>query len=411
MGCVTIGVSQLKFDFDREASVLDARTLLSDSEGIRKENRVKVIKALMCRPAIRRDLVKATGLSAATVSTAVRELLDEEIAGEGVTRDGREVWLRETHGVAVGVSLGMRTATVAARRVHQPHSGVRVEHVDRGISGGDEWVDRTAETIHALAGALGRHRWDFATVGMAVPWSVHPRTQLPGEPSPAWADGRDVGRLLAARLAPDGSPELAGGPLKVVVDTDARLAAMYMRTYVHRYETMFYIQVSAHVSGGMLVGNTDVRGAHGTVANVGHVSVDFAGRDCWCGLRGCLETYVNAGALLEDAYVRCHSQQSLPPSTIEQLVSRAKSHDHVCSEVLRRAAVQLARALVPVRVLTDPHAIVIGGTVAPGFDLVQAWCRRELERSRWGREVPLLISDHEAAAHGALLLGLTGHFN
>ncbi|MCA2186387.1 ROK family protein [Nonomuraea cavernae] len=323
-----------------------------------------------------------------------------------VKNTNRPIELEQTTGVALGISVGLHGVRVAGRLVHEPKDDIQLMTVSQGISGGNGWVAETAEAVHTMTQSIGRHRADIATLGMAVPWAVHARTLLPSDPVPTWADTRPVGRLLAEALALP-----PGDRIQVVIDTDARLAAFYEQTYNHAFETMLSVQVSAHVTGGLMLANTHVRGARGRAVSVGHLSVDLAGRECWCGLRGCLEGYVTAPALLEEAFVKCHARQVAPPGTIEEFITRARDRDLVCLDVLRRAAVQLGRGLVSATVAADQHAIVLGGTVAPGFELVLDECRREMDRSGWAREVPVLIGELDAATHGALLLGLAGHLN
>ncbi|AWS40286.1 hypothetical protein DKM19_02005 [Streptosporangium sp. 'caverna'] len=358
----------------------------------------------MCNPGNQADLAKRTGLSVATVSVAARGMIKEGIITETTKRELRIN--KAATGVAVGVSVGLRQVTVASRLVHEAPNQTRFRRIDLGVSGGDEWMTETANAIHEIVGKIGEHRSDIVTIGMGVPWSVDPRTLMPGGPAPPWADSRPIGKLVAEKLTHPPDDEI-----KVVVETDARVAALYEQTYNYPYETLLFVQISAHVLGGQLQGPLLHKGADGSATNVGHLKADFAGKDCWCGERGCLERYVNSSILLEEAFVKCRAQQTEPPMSIEQLIARAEAHDPICLEVLRSAAAQLSRVLIEASKMAKTHAIVIGGTVAPGLALVLNRGNRDLDRSEWTRKIRLHFGDVDSSAQGALLFGLTSHLH
>ena len=77
-------------------------------------------------------------------------------------------------------------------------------------------------------------------------------------------------------------------------------------------------------------------------------------RQCWCGQRGCLETFVAGPALARD----CDGPDALDASGIP---ARAAAGDPRAQAALARHADRLARGLAQVINLLDPDAIVLGG--------------------------------------------------
>ncbi|WP_157519763.1 ROK family transcriptional regulator [Herbidospora daliensis] len=361
----------------------------------RSDSVLQVIRALMCRSGMRTELARRTGLSIASVSTAVQRLLDDGIAQGGKKE---AVALRPVTGVAVGVQVGARHVTVAARLPHWPREQVRLVTLGRGLRDGDAWIDATADAVAGLAASIGRGPADLATVGLAVPWPVDPRDLSPSPPSP-WFAAPDLHRRLAARF----------GEVKVVVDADARLGALNEQTYHHPYETLLYVEIAEHVLGGLVVGPRMVRGALGRAGSVGHHAAEPGGLDCWCGKRGCLERYISVPAVLEGVYVSLRARGEDPPTSIDALVARARAGDPDCRWALTAAAKRLARALRESAVTLETQAVVLGGPLAPGLRLVASECEQELRRSAWTRHMELRFAQPDAAAHGALILGLIGH--
>ncbi|GAH39823.1 unnamed protein product, partial [marine sediment metagenome] len=62
------------------------------------------------------------------------------------------------------------------------------------------------------------------------------------------------------------------------------------------------------ISGGKIFVNQDK-----TALELGHMSVDINGRDCQCGAKGCLESYLSEGAIISDL------QKYIPVKTVEEI--------------------------------------------------------------------------------------------
>jgi predicted NBD/HSP70 family sugar kinase len=145
---------------------------------------------------------------------------------------------------------------------------------------------------------------------------------------------------------------------------------------------------------------------------IGHIVVDPNGRVCSCGGRGCLETFIGADALLEQARTVLGRRTNLPPS-LEDLVNRAKNDDLVCLRVLHDAADRLGFALGNLCNALNPQVVIIGGAFGrPGADeIILERCHNALRQSAMNaaQNVKVVASKVEhAAAHGALVLGLQG---
>ncbi len=77
---------------------------------------------------------------------------------------------------------------------------------------------------------------------------------------------------------------------------------------------------------------------------------------CYCGRRGCVETYLSGPGLAAD-----HSRGSGQTLTAEAVVAGAAAGDAACEASLQRYEARLARALAVVINILDPDAIVLGG--------------------------------------------------
>lgn len=77
---------------------------------------------------------------------------------------------------------------------------------------------------------------------------------------------------------------------------------------------------------------------------------------CYCGRRGCVETFLSGPGLAAD-----HRRASGQALTAEAVVAGAEAGDEVCEASLQRYEARLARALAVVINILDPEVVVLGG--------------------------------------------------
>ena len=101
-------------------------------------------------------------------------------------------------------------------------------------------------------------------------------------------------------------------------------------------------------------------GAQGIAGEWGHVVLDpDAGPPCYCGRRGCIETYLSGPAIERDYASRSGKQLRL--AAIGEL---AKEGEHVATALLTERVDTFGRALSIVINVLDPDVIVLGGGVS-----------------------------------------------
>ena len=111
------------------------------------------------------------------------------------------------------------------------------------------------------------------------------------------------------------------------------------------------------VHGRVLQGPNRLAGEWGHNPLPWAVAGDDPAIECWCGQRGCIETFVSGSGLARD-----HALFD-PDAAIggAEIVRRADAGDAACRATLDRHAHRLARALAAVINLLDPDLIVLGG--------------------------------------------------
>ena len=122
---------------------------------------------------------------------------------------------------------------------------------------------------------------------------------------------------------------------------------------------MVYLTISTGVGGGVVIDGRLYRGAMGNGGELGHVTVDWHGRQCrGCGRRGCLEAYVSGTSISERA-----REAGLAAGTATQVAAAARAGDALAIAVWDETVEALACGLTSIVNLFEPQLVVLGGGV------------------------------------------------
>jgi predicted NBD/HSP70 family sugar kinase len=163
-----------------------------------------------------------------------------------------------------------------------------------------------------------------------------------------------------------------------LVDNDANLAAFAEATSGAGVgcDDLLYVKASTGVGAGLILGGQIYRGAAGMAGELGHVTIEPAGKICRCGSKGCLETVVGTGGIVS-ALAETHGHAV----TIEELIELAGSSDAAAERALADAGTALGRAIGEVSNVLNPALVIIGGELAAAGDLLLEPLRRSLRQA------------------------------
>jgi glucokinase len=138
-----------------------------------------------------------------------------------------------------------------------------------------------------------------------------------------------------------------------------------------------YVTVSTGIGGGVIADGRVLRGRGQLAGHIGHMTIAPDGAVCSCGNPGCWEAQASGTALGQIARQRVASSPgSLLAAHGESLSARevmaaARAGDVLALELVEREAQLLGIGIVNLLHLYSPQAVVVGGGVAQGFDLLQ----------------------------------------
>ena len=192
----------------------------------------------------------------------------------------------------------------------------------------------TVEAVAGLVEALEREAGGRApAVGVGMPGALDPRTGLIQNANSTCLIGHPFDKDLTARL---------GRPVRLANDADCFALSEAVDGAAAGRRVVFGVILGTGVGGGVVVDGKLVAGPNAIAGEWGHNPLPWPqdgerpGPECYCGRRGCVETFLSGPGLKRDT--------GAEPS-----------------EALRRYEDRLARALAVVINILDPHAIVLGG--------------------------------------------------
>ncbi|MEC3997605.1 ROK family transcriptional regulator [Actinacidiphila sp. DG2A-62] len=336
---------------------------------LREVGRLRVLEALHTAPrSSRPELVRVTGLSRATVSSLIADLIAVGLVTEDETADDSEprrtgrpaqaLSLVPTAGYAIGADIG--------------HQHVRVILCDLfGTVLWEHWVakevDRAPEeTLDLVAVLVGRALQETGTdralvlgIGAGIASPVEKSGGALGAEGimPGW-----VGMRLSDELR-----RRTSLPVRVTNDANAGALAERMYGAGRHAEDMVYVRLSAGIGAGIVSSGRLLLGARGLAGEIGHLPLVAGGLICRCGNRGCLETVASPVAI-----ARLLSDSWGHPVAPRELPELLRQRDTGALRAVRDAGDAVGRALSTLVTLLNPRLIVVGGDLAgAGEDILE----------------------------------------
>jgi fructokinase len=205
--------------------------------------------------------------------------------------------------------------------------------------------------IGGLVEAAEAELGEAGSVGLGIPGSLSPATGLVRGANSTWLNGGRLDRDIEARL---------GRPVRLSNDANCLAMSEAADGAGAGFETVFAVILGTGVGAGIVSGGRIREGRNRIAGEWGHnplpwmTRAEYPGPACWCGRRGCIETFLCGPALAADA-------DGPGARDAGPLAGRAAAGDAAAMAALARHTDRLARALAHVINLLDPDCIILGG--------------------------------------------------
>jgi glucokinase len=179
--------------------------------------------------------------------------------------------------------------------------------------------------------------------------------------------------------------------IPVVLTNDANAAAIGEMIYggAKDMKDFIIITLGTGLGSGIVVNGNVVYGNDGFAGEIGHMNVRHNGRECGCGNKGCLETYVSATGIkrtvfklltnkVAESELRNYSYNDLTSIMISEA---AKKGDKIALEAFEITGRILGVKLADAIACTSPEAIFLFGGLSKSGDFLLEPTRKYMEEN------------------------------
>ncbi|HLV88311.1 MAG TPA: ROK family protein [Candidatus Sulfotelmatobacter sp.] len=330
---------------------------------LRKTNAELLLRLLReSGPCSKADLVRASGLSAPSVTNVVATLISTglvETVGEGDSTGGRPpdiLRFKAEHGCVAGVEI----TRDALRFLLTDLNG-------RELSQSESHIEKSKSTPLQICQQIAKHLWKLlrqkgllqkqllrVTVGVPAIVNVDEGTVLAFTALREW-NRVPLSLLLTRQLK-----------CPVLIDNDTNLAAQgeFYCGAARRESDFVFITIGEGVGAGVFLNGRIYRGSQWSAGEIGYLRVPQISREHPSIHKyGKLETALSASGILKSW--RASKQATTGPRAlrVSDVWDQAASGNAVARRLLRQRATLLADVILDLALILNPNLILLGGEV------------------------------------------------
>jgi fructokinase len=196
-------------------------------------------------------------------------------------------------------------------------------------------------------GRLAPHAPEAAWVGIGTPGSESVRDGTLKNSNTICLNGRPLRRDLERAL---------GTTVRMENDANCFAVAEADQGAGRGHRLVFGVILGTGVGGGIVIDGAPWTGPQHLAGEWGHHRLDPLGPPCYCGQRGCVETYLSGPAL-----ARAYEEAGGSAMDAAAVVARAVAGEPAATRVLDRYLEWFGRALANLINILDPDVVVLGG--------------------------------------------------
>ncbi|HOD16018.1 MAG TPA: ROK family protein [Spirochaetota bacterium] len=225
----------------------------------------------------------------------------------------------------------------------------------------DEGIGRLIET---LATSATVSKIDIKAIGIGSPGPID----------------KEKGTILKAPNIPSFNnhpivkniESLTGARVYLENDATVALAGAWWKENVSRFRNWIMVTLGTGIGGGAVIDNKIYPGQSGNAMEVGHMSIEFNGRACPCGNRGCWERYASGTAMVDNAgtHLKKHKGSAILARTKQEpltpllIFEEAMNKDAAALIILEEYAEFVGVGIANLVNIFNPEAILVGGGVS-----------------------------------------------
>lgn len=272
----------------------------------------------------------------------------------------------------------------------------------------DQFINYLSERINHSSAGLNSD-YTITGIGIGAPNGNYYRGTIEHAPNLKWKGIIPLADLLSKKVN-----------LPVYLTNDANAAAVGEKTYggAKNMKNFIMITLGTGLGSGFVANGKLILGHDGFAGEFGHTTVFHDGRECGCGKKGCLETYVSATGLKRtvvkllskaktDSVLRDYSYNNI---TSEQIYKAAMNGDQLAIDAFDFTGKILGMKLADAISIVGPEAIFLFGGLANAGKLIFEPTKKYMEEYNFPvyknkvRLLSSLLPENDAAILGAAAL-------
>ena len=248
--------------------------------------------------------------------------------------------------------------------------------------GGQKVAAIIAEQVAGLLAQAGVSQDRLASIGVAVPGSITPDGSLVLHAYNLGFHHEPLRERIQAHF-----PQI---PVALANDADAATLAELYKGALRGCKTAALYTIGTGIGGGMIINGRLFHGGRSNGVEPGHVVLVDEGEACTCGVKGCVEAYCSATALIREARrAMAAKQDSLlfartkgdpDAMTAKLAIDCAKDGDAAALDVFHSYIEKLGSAIASVLNMLDLERVAIGGGVSGAGEFLFAPLRQDVDK-------------------------------
>jgi fructokinase len=211
-----------------------------------------------------------------------------------------------------------------------------------------EGYDAILHNIHSLVLDLEKQVGQSCRVGIGTPGAISARTGGLKNSNTVCLNGKPVKHDLE---------KILNREIRFANDANCFALSEALDGAGQGHGVVFGVILGTGVGGGIVFQGHLHAGPQHIAGEWGHNVLEADGPECYCGKRGCVETFLSGPGLARD-----HAHHGGDPALNAQaIVARAAHGDAPAEAAMQRYLDRFGRALAVVINILDPDAVVLGG--------------------------------------------------
>jgi len=179
----------------------------------------------------------------------------------------------------------------------------------------------------------------------------------------------------------------------IFVDKDVNVLTLAEKRFGvgKKINNFICITIGKGVGAGIVIKGDIYHGSHGGAGDFGHIIIDKDGPLCYCGKRGCLETFSSDQFIINKIKEALFNQQDtiikdfikkkkdLDSISVDTVLKAAQKGDIISKNIFQEVGKNLAMGIVGLISLFDPELIVVGGEGVKAGELIFPTMRKVIK--------------------------------